>query len=325
LSACGSSAVPGVAPVEHGFASASLFGNAQANQNVYWTLFASSVYPQVQFATIPLIKRSKVTSIYNNAYNLLAYSSGLHVDKAGRLWILAFGPYNGNPGTVSVFTLPLTPKSAPVHTFVLLGTADPDHLTFNSGHLWVNSHYNNAVLEYTGPFNQSGTLSPALALTDGISSPSGIAFDKKGNLYVSNINSTGNNSIAVFKAPISDEAPYFLDGLQAPGGLIFDKAGNLYASDNVSALSAIVRYDRSNLKSGAMPNIVDKTGLKQTYEADFALSASGDLYFANCGTHAGIIGYATSTKPFSSKLAPSVRFSDVKVRSAGCAWGIAIK
>jgi sugar lactone lactonase YvrE len=278
----------------------------------------------VQFAGAPLRKTSKATSIFASGSNGLNNSSGLHVDKSGRLWILAFGAYNGAPGTAEVFKLPLTSKSKPQYTFVLEGTSDPDHLTFDAaGNLWINSHSNNNVFKYQGPFTKSGKLSPATDLTKGLLTPAGIAFDKKGNLYVSNNSSSGKQSIAVFKTPISNKQPYFLNGLGSPGGLIFDKAGNLYASDG--SPSAVARYNANNLKSGAKPNIIDKTGVSQAYASDFAISASGDLYFANCGASASIIAYPTGTKPFNSKLAPFVNFTDSYITGAGCAWGIAIK
>jgi hypothetical protein len=331
LAACGGrNTFPSAVQPIQGFSNSSVLDDLKtAHQNVYWTLFAGSADPQVQFAKVPLSKKSKATSIFYNNYNLLAYSSGMHVDKLRRLWILYFGPYNGNPGSAAVFKPPLTAKSSPLYRFVLEGTSDPDHLTFDaSGNLWVNSHSNSSVIEYTGPFNQGGLLSPALTLTKGISNPSGIALDKSGNLYVSNDGSRGKNSIAIFRAPIANNQPKYLQGASAPGGLIFDKHGNLYASDNTSTLNAIVRYNSSDLKPGSKPSIVDKTGLpKQSYEADFALSAKGDLYLANCGNagSAGVDVYPTSTKPFTSKLAPSVIYGNSYVSGVGCAWGIAIR
>ena len=328
LTACGRSAIPGAAfSPQMAAPAAPATETAKKQQHVYWTLFAGSTAPQVQIASVPLRSKSKATSIYYNAHNTMLQSSGMHVDASGRLWILVFGPYSGNPGSVLVFTLPLTAKSAPKYAFVLSGTDDPDHLTFDkSGNLWINSHANSSVLEYTGPFNQSGTLSPAKTLTMGLQRPSGIAIDKSGNVYVANIDSTGKNSIAVFKAPVSNKKPYFLNGLSAPGGLSFDSHGNLYASLNGVNSSAIVRYNSSNLKSGAKPSIVDKTKLTGgVYEADLALTAAGDLYFANCGSHASIFVYPTSTKAFTSKLAPSVNYKDSEMTAAGCAWGIAIK
>jgi sugar lactone lactonase YvrE len=326
LTGCGGMTVfPGAAAVPPSLTTQAL-QDATAH-HVYWTLFAGSASPQVQFAAVPLRKTSKATSIFNNSHNGLLDSSGMHVDKSGRLWILAFGPSNGDPGIVSVFTLPLKSTSSPKYTFVLSGTSDPDHLTFDaSGRLWVNAHANSTIFEYTGPFTKSGTLKAKTTLTKGISSPSGIAFDHRGNLYVANAGSGGTKSIAVFKAPISNKTPFYLNGLNGPGGLIFDKKGNLYASNNGGSPAAIVRYDSNHLAKGDKPSISDPKGLPSgTYEADFALSPTGDLYFANCGSSPGVDVYPTSKKAFSSKLAPSVLYTNSYITGAGCAWGIAIK
>jgi hypothetical protein len=308
-----------------------------SHQRVYWTLFAGSAYPQVQIAAVPLHATSKTTSIFNNSNNSLLYSSGMHVDETGRLWILGFGVYRGDPGSVSVFTLPLRMTSTPKYTFVLSGTSDPDHLTFDQlGNLWVNSHGNNAVLEYTGPFTKSGTLRPKTTLTDGIISPSGIALDRTGNVYVSLSTSEGGHSIAVFKAPASNKTPFYLRGLDGPGGLIFDAKGNLYASSNGAPdaainggpRAAIVRYDSGDLAKGDSPSISDSAGFPAgSYESDFALTKTGDLYYANCGS-AGSVGvyvYPTSKKAFSSNLSPSVVYTNTYLQDVGCAWGIAIK
>ena len=326
LAGCGGQAVFSGAPVPPALTTIATSPEAKAGHHVYWSLFAGSGYPQVQIAPVPLRTKSKVTSIFSNSHNSLLQSSGMHVDKSGRLWILAFGAYNGAPGSVSVFNLPLKQTSAPRYTFVLSGTSDPDHLTFDAGgDLWVTSHANNTVFEYTGPFTKSAKLSPAITLTDGITSPAGIALDKRGNLYVAvQATASGTHSIAIFGAPIKNKPPGFLDGLHGEGGLIFDRHGNLYASSDGNP-TAIARYNSDDLKNGDTPSILDSTKLpNEAYESDFALSAKGDLYFANCGTDPSIDVYPTSKKAFSSKLAPSVVYTDSYITGAGCAWGIAI-
>jgi sugar lactone lactonase YvrE len=246
------------------------------------------------------------------------------MDAARRLWILTFGKYGDDPASVYVFDLPLTEKSRPRYEFVLQGSFAPNQLALDpSGKLWVTA--GNAVNEYTGPFNRSGNLSPAMILTDGIANATGLAFDKNGNLYVANATSGTKASIAVFTSPISNKQPYFLGGLRRAGGLIFDAAGNLYASDNSKSLSAIVRYNSNNLKAGAHPNIVNRTRLNEIDEKDFAFTSSGDLYFTNCGAHPSIYWYPTGKRPFTAKLAPSVNYTNRQISSVGCVWGIAIK
>jgi sugar lactone lactonase YvrE len=296
-------------------------------QHVYWTLYAGRTYPEVQAAKIPLHAKSKTLDVGGNQQNDLNYTSGMSVDTSGHLWILSFGKYGGNPVTVLVFDLPLKASSLPKYSFVLSGTDGSDALAFDpSGDLWASSPGNNEVLEYSGPFTKSGTLSPALTLDGGGYQPYGIAFDKSANLYISIFNSTGTNSIAVAKPPYTS-SPYFLDGLNSPGSLAFDRAGNLFSSSNGSA-AAVVRYDASDLKKGAKPSVVDPAGLpSSSYMSAFAFTSTGDLYVANCGNSgsAGIDVYPTSRKQFSADLKPSVLYTNADIQGAGCAWGIAIR
>lgn len=297
-------------------------------QNVYWTLFASCSYPQIQYAAVPIKAKSKAKSYFCSAKNGLGYTSGLSIDAKGRLWVLSFTKNGGNPSEAAVFKLPLGKTSVQQYTFVLSGTSGSDAIAFDpSGNLWASSPGNSSVFEYTGPFNKSKTLTPVLTL----SVPSGykmysIAFDKSANLYESNFDSTGTNSIGVLTPPYTG-IPYFLNGLTAPGGLAFDKTGNLYAWTGGST-QALARYDHDRLKSGDTPSIVDSKGIPSaSYEAAFAITAQGDLYAANCGNSgsAGIDVWPLSKKPFSSSLAPSVIYNTADVTQAGCAWGIAVK
>jgi hypothetical protein len=296
------------------------------HQSVYWTLFANADYPQVQIAKVPLAKNSKTTTINSTLQNNLLETSGVAFDAAGRFWILSYTQTNGVPTSALIFNPPITPQSVPVFTLVLSGTEDADALAFDpSGNLWVTSPGNQSVMEYIGPFGASGTLSPARILTNGVDTPFGIAVDKKANVYISNNHSTGTNSIAVMKSPYSAQ-PYFLDGLTNPGGLVFDADGNLYASTNGST-AAVVRYNSNHLKSGDQPDIVDATKLQGSYEASFAFAANGDLYAANCG-ETGVVGiqvWPLGTKKFSAHLAPSVSYTNKKIKNFGCAWGIAIQ
>jgi sugar lactone lactonase YvrE len=322
LAACSNQ---GFAPLNAGAPGASTVANGKAGQFVYWTLYASRTYPEVEFAKTPMKKKSKVTNVGGNTANLLNYTSGLTFDASGRLWILSFGKYEGNPVTAVVFKLPLTPSSKPEYEFVLSDTDGSNAIAFDpSGNLWVSSPGNNEVMEYTGPFTTSGTLDPAFTLNGGTLVPYGVAFDASSNIYISVENSTGGDSIAADAKPYTSY-PYFLDGLDKPGSLTFDKDGNLYGSTNGSS-PALVRYDKDDLKSGDKPSIVDLNGLpSESYLSAFAFSSTGDLYVANCGNadSAGIDVYPTSHKAFSAKMKPSLLYSNADIREAGCAWGIA--
>ncbi|HEY6326396.1 MAG TPA: hypothetical protein VIW73_07810 [Candidatus Cybelea sp.] len=295
---------------------------------VYWTLFASCSYPQIQFAKLPLKTSSSHTSYYCSKGNGLQYTSSLGIDSSGRLWVVSFSQSGAKPSEVAVFKLPLRATSVQQYTFVLSGTNGADALAFDpSRNLWVSSPGNSSILEYKGPFTKSGTLTPALTVNvrSGYNMYS-LAFDKSANLYASNANSKGRNSIGVLKPPYTGD-PYFLNGLTGSGGLAFDKAGNLYASSNGSK-PALVRYNSNDLKSGDKPSIVDPAGLPaSSYEAAFVFTATGDLFAANCGNagSAGIDVWPLSRTKFGAKLKPSVLYTNSDLQQVGCAWGIAIK
>ena len=301
--------------------------NAGASQSVYWTLYASCSFPQIQFAVIPIERKSPATNYYCSTQNGLGYTSGLGVDSSGRLWVLTFGKDGGNPASAAVFKPPLTATSRPLRTFVLSGSDGPNALAFDpSGNLWITSPGNTSVLKYKAPFGKHEALDPVLTLKNSCCNPAGIAFDRSAKLYVSNFNSTGTFSIGVLAKPYTGK-PFWLNGLHSPGGLAFDKSGNLYASTNGSA-PAVVRYNSNDLSNGDTPSIVDSAGLPAgSYGAAFAFTANGSLYAANCGNDstAGIDVWPLSKKKFSSTLRPSVLYSNADVQEAGCAWGIAIK
>lgn len=318
-----------LAPALPGLAgnSAALKPAAAARQRVYWTLFARSQYPQVQIAGVPLAKMSKVTNIEGSPKNDLVETSGVTF-RQNRLWILSFGQTSGEPSSVLVFDLPLKNTSAPKYTFVLGNSNGADALAFDpSGDLWVCSPGFHTVVEYKGPFTKSGTLKPAKTINGGNLYSYAIAIDKNGTLYASVVNGSSSESISVLKAPYTGKT-YFLTGLTSAGALGFDSHGNLYASTNGPTSSpALVRYNADNLKKGAKPNILDSTGLPaDSYLATLDFTAKGDLYVANCGGPGspGIDVYPLASKTFSSKLAPSLEYTNDDITSQGCAWGIAV-
>ena len=70
---------------------------AKAKQLVYWTLYGGRSFPEVQHALVPLTAKSKARDIGGSTKNDLNYTSGMTVDSKGKLWILSFGHYGGNP------------------------------------------------------------------------------------------------------------------------------------------------------------------------------------------------------------------------------------
>lgn len=126
----------------------------------------------------------------------------------------------------------------------------------SSGNLWVADCDNNRVVEYKAPFSNGAAAAlvlgePDMTTSSGgtsattLSCPSGLAFDKKGNLWVSDYD---NSRIVEFKAPFtsgmaatvalgqadlnSSNCTTSATGLCYPWeGLAFDKQGNLFVGD----------------------------------------------------------------------------------------------
>lgn len=301
-------------------------------QDVYWDLFyGQSLSYQLEYTKLPLTAKSKDTSISGTGDNGLRCTAGMAVDDKRHLWVLSYpsGCSAPFPAEIQVFRLPFNPSLPPLYTLTLPGSGDDDNLTFDrKGNAWVEDYFNKKVYEFAAPFTDNTTLVPSLTLSLPDMTPSGLAFDPKGDLFVSNVTSTSTRSIAMYDVPITaDSVPTFLKGLTAPGGLTFDKRGDLYASSNPSngKGAAIVRYDAKDLKPGAAPTLVDKVGLKgDPYEANFAWDASGNLYVADCGSIANVRVYPLATKSFTSRLSPSVTHRDAAFDDAECAWGLAI-
>ena len=301
-------------------------------QALYWDLFngTSSDY-QLQFTKLPLTAKSTDASVSGTAENGLDCTSGMDVDSKGRLFVISYpsGCSAPSPAEIQVFRLPFTASSKPVFTLALPGTGGVDNLTFDrKGNLWAEDRYRQKVYEFPAPFTDNTTLAPSLTLSLPDMTPSGLAFDPKGDLFVSNVSGTPARAIAMYDVPITaDSVPTFLKGLDAPGGLTFDKLGNLYASNNPSdgKGAAIVRYNGPRFKPGATPSVVDTAGLEGIpYEANFAWDASGNLYVADCGTVANVRVYPLATKPFTSKRSPSVTHRDAAFDQDECAWGVAV-
>jgi secreted PhoX family phosphatase len=138
--------------------------------------------------------------------------------------------------------------------------AAPYGLAFDkSGNLWAVDYYNNRILEYVPPFKNQMNASLVIGQSDLASNsdgttanrlnlPSAIAFDEKGNLWVTD---SLNNRVLEFSYPFfTDESATLVigqesfttnlagitnDSLNTPYGITFDKSGNLWVTDGNNA------------------------------------------------------------------------------------------
>jgi sugar lactone lactonase YvrE len=187
----------------------------------------------------------------------------------------------------SDFTSSNSTTSAAGLSYPIKATADA------SGNLWVADYSNNRVLEYKAPFSNGMSASVVLGEPDmntstgGTSAttlyyPSGLTFDKQGNLWVSDYY---NSRIVEFKAPFtsgmaasvalgqpdlnSSNCGTSATALCDPWeGLAFDSKGNLFVGDYGNC--RIVEYQPPFTTGMAASIAIGQT----------------DLNSSNCGTTA---------------------------------------
>ena len=104
-------------------------------------------------------------------------------------------------------------------------------------------------------------------VSSGLNSPSGLAFDSAGNLYIAN---AANSTISKV-TPTGSVSTFVSSGLNLPGGLAFDSSGNLYvANANANSVSKVTP---AGVVSTFASGLHDPIGL--------AFDAAGNLYVAN--------------------------------------------
>ena len=292
--------------------------------NVYWTLDNfTTPRPELEVGPYPLTNASVPSVTLGSAASGLFAAASLQFDSSGRLFV---GRCQSGTRTIWVFTLPITASSAPAFVLTLSSAGEICGFTFDAqGNLWVSSFNTNTVLEFTGPFNSTATISPALTLN--VTNPGQPAFDANGNLYVPSFVMVG--IIDVFDRPITNlmSPSATLHGVVNPFGLAFDGSGNLYAGlgDSVTG-SGIARFNSSNLANGATPNTTDSTGqFGSPFSFQLAVDGAGNLYNADCGSAARLYVYPTVSSSFSSTLAPTVTYTDASIAASGCVGGVAVR
>ena len=183
------------------------------------------------------------------------------------------------------------------------------------GNLWVADTNNNRILEFTPPFYTDEPASIALGQPNmhdngfgsttptSLSSPTDIAFDPHGNLWVAD---NGNNRILEFTPPFYTDEPASMaigqldlyshnygpssTSLQGPIGITFDPHGNLWVAD--TAYSRILEFPVTNLTTGGAAAIVigqqdlnsygsGNTSTSLSYPRAITFDPQGDLWVAD--------------------------------------------
>ncbi len=196
---------------------------------------------------------------------------GLAFDKNGNLWVAEYGS-----SALTMYSAAQLSSSGDPTPLKITSTAlkTPLCLAFDSsGNLWVSNFAAHNVLMFApdklataGVLTPTRTLeTPAFSAPSGAGLPAGLAFDKNGNLWVSN---NTNKTLLMFapsklqaggtQIPDKTISPNVTTpDASGPGSLALDKAGNLWVTYGSNAANIadhkIVRINASDLTDGAAP------------------------------------------------------------------------
>jgi len=190
------------------------------------------------------------------------------------------------------------------------GLSAPTGLAFgSSGNLWVSDSSNNRVLEYKAPLSTGEAASLVIGQSSftasdntvtnssSLNSPSGLAFDSSGNLWVADLL---NGRVLEYMAPFSTHEAATLvigagsftvsndevtkAGLNAPNSVAFDSSGDLWVADGHRVLeyaTPLVTHEAAKLVIGQntftnSSTVTTSTGLNTPN--GLAFDSSGNLW-----------------------------------------------
>jgi hypothetical protein len=112
---------------------------------------------------------------------------------------------------------------------------------------------------------------PISTITDGISTPAGLAVDSAGNLYVAN---SGNNTVTVYPPGQTTPSVTYTNGVSLPMGGAVGSDGTVYIANEVAGSSggSVTEYP----SGGTMPSTT--ITLSNAYAFNVALDSSNSLY-----------------------------------------------
>jgi NHL repeat-containing protein len=192
---------------------------------------------------------------------------GATIDASNSLWVADTGnnrvlkfvpPFRNSAQAILVIGQPSFVASGSCAP-ELGSTCGPRSLAFDrQGNLWVSDANSNRVVEYVPPFSTGMPATLVLGQADftssvcseasptGMCSPSGLAFDSVGDLFVSDMQ---NSRVIMFKPPfgigmaatlavgqlsLTSNARFVTSqfSVSNPSGIFVDESGNLYVADS---------------------------------------------------------------------------------------------
>jgi sugar lactone lactonase YvrE len=197
------------------------------------------------------------TIVISRTNSSLSAPTALAFDRQHRLWVA-----NSENGTLVRFDpAQLAASGSPVPAVTISGLGRPAGLAFDAaGSLWVSDSRRAKLASFSeAQLDTSGLLIPRVvisALAASMATPSGIAFDADGNLWVGNI---GNQTVVGFSpaqlAATGTPAPHVVlsanaGSLSIPTGLAFDTEGSLWVMGGTGALE---KFPKASLGATGAP------------------------------------------------------------------------
>ena len=199
-----------------------------------------------------------VATIITATARSLSAPVGLAFDARNRLWVANFG----NGTLVRFDPAQLAATGAPAPAVVIAGLDRPTALAFDAaGSLWVSDMKAQTIVAYGAEqLEASGTPAPRVRIAvsgDTLASPTGLAFDARGDLWVANL---GNGTVVGFgaaqlgasgvRAPQVTLATHHAESAGEPAGLAFDDEGSLWVVELDGMLS---KFTRDQLAASGTP------------------------------------------------------------------------
>lgn len=148
--------------------------------------------------------------------------------------------------------------------------------------LYVSSNLpnpNGVIYKYTSSGSRSSFGSH--------NNPTGLAFDRDGNLFAGGVEPGISPGDRIYKYSPSGQKTVFASGLDGPMGLAFDSSGNLFEVDDYSG--TINKFSPTGAKT------IFATGLR--IPVGLAFDDSGNLFVTNRGGASGSVGSVYKFSP----------------------------
>lgn len=248
--------------------------------------FSKSV---VEFTPSQLQKSGAPSPKLTNRSADLNNPTAVVFDKNNNLWVSNYYYSSPGSGTVVEYTLGqlknLASNSTPTAPVVISGLSQPVGLAFdNSGDLWVAQYYALDLVEFTPSQLATGgtvgvNLTPAITIkSSSFKSPAFLAFDKSGDLWMSDAYSTAD-ATGSFGEIFEFTPSQFAAGgsltltpnislatktLQAPYGLVFDGSGNLWVANSAKSSNTVQEFAAADLTGSGVIQPAAKVTLGAT-------------------------------------------------------------